>query len=148
MKRLMTLTATILACATSAYSQGQHGTEAEAKAMLDKATAAVKSNKAGTLKSMRKGEGGAVDRDLYVFCANASDGILTVHPTLLGKNLREVKDKNGKALGEEMLKVAKEGTYETVTYYWPRPGADTTPVEKVSIVTKVTDQVCGVGYYK
>ena len=74
--------------------------------------------------------------------------MLTVHPTLLGKNLREVKDKNGKALGEEMLKVAKEGTYETVTYYWPRPGADTTPVEKVSIVTKVTDQVCGVGYYK
>ena len=47
MKRLMTLTATILAFATSAYSQGQHGTEAEAKAMLDKATAAVKSNKAG-----------------------------------------------------------------------------------------------------
>src|SRR5829696_4876064 len=63
MKRLITLTATILAFATSAYSQGQHGTEAEAKAMLDKATAAVKSNKAGALESMRKGEGGAVDRD-------------------------------------------------------------------------------------
>jgi signal transduction histidine kinase len=148
MKRLMTLTAMILAFATSAYSQGQYGTEAEAKAMLDKAAAAVKSNKAGALESMRKGEGGAVDRDLYVFCANASDGAFTVHPTLMGKNLKDVKDKNGKALGEEMLKVAKEGTYETVTYYWPRPGADTTPVEKVSFVTMVTDQVCGVGYYK
>ena len=115
MKRLMTLTA-LIAFATSAYSQGQYGTEAEAKAMLDKATAAVKSNKAGALESMQRGEGGAVDRDLYVFCANASDGAFTVHPTLMGKNLRDVKDKNGKALGEEMLKVAKEGTYETVTY--------------------------------
>jgi signal transduction histidine kinase len=84
-------------------------------------SSAVKSNKAGALESMQKGEGGAVDRDLYVFCANASDGAFTVHPTLMGKNLRDVKDKNGKALGEEMLKVAKEGTYETVTYHWPRP---------------------------
>jgi hypothetical protein len=30
---------------------------------------------------------------------------------------------------------------------WPRPG-DTTPVHKVSFVTKVGDQVSGVGYYK
>ena len=35
-----------------------------------------------------------------------------------------------------------------VDYFWPRPGADTTPVQKVSYVTKVADQVCGVGYYK
>jgi signal transduction histidine kinase len=148
MKRLIILTTAILSFASSAYSQDKYGTEAEAKAMLDKATAAVKSNKAGALESMRKGEGGAVDRDLYVFCASASDGAFTVHPTLMGKNLRDVKDKNGKALGEEMLKVAKEGSYDTVTYFWPRPGADTTPVEKVSFVTKVADQVCGVGYYK
>jgi signal transduction histidine kinase len=149
MKRLITLTAAaMLSFASSAYSQGKYGTEAEAKAMLDKATSAVKSNKMGALESMRKGEAGAVDRDLYVFCANASDGAFTVHPTLMGKNLRDVKDKNGKALGEEMLKVAKEGSYDAVTYYWPRPGADTTPVEKVSFVTKVSDQICGVGYYK
>jgi hypothetical protein len=30
---------------------------------------------------------------------------------------------------------------------WPRPGA-TEPVQKVSYVTKVGDQVCAVGYYK
>ena len=28
------------------------------------------------------------------------------------------------------------------------PGADTTPVEKISFVTKVGDLGCGVGYYK
>jgi hypothetical protein len=31
---------------------------------------------------------------------------------------------------------------------FPRPGSDTTPVEKMSFVTKVGDLGCGVGYYK
>jgi hypothetical protein len=32
---------------------------------------------------------------------------------------------------------------------FPRPGADKTPVPKVSLVTKVSDDLgCGVGYYK
>jgi hypothetical protein len=35
-----------------------------------------------------------------------------------------------------------------VTYVWPRPGADATPVEKISFVTIVGSQICGVGYYK
>jgi hypothetical protein len=46
-----------------------------------------------------------------------------------------------------MMKVAVEGKLAEVTYMWPRPG-DTMPVQKVSFVTKVTDQICGVGYYK
>jgi signal transduction histidine kinase len=70
------------------------------------------------------------------------------HPALKGKNIREIKDKNGKALGEEMMTVAKEGKFDEVSYMWPRPGADTTAVQKVSYVTKAGDQVCGVGYYK
>ena len=31
---------------------------------------------------------------------------------------------------------------------FPRPGSDTTPVEKISFVTKVGKLGCGVGYYK
>jgi hypothetical protein len=30
---------------------------------------------------------------------------------------------------------------------WPRPGT-TDPVQKISYVTKIGDQVCAVGYYK
>jgi signal transduction histidine kinase len=131
-----------------AMAQGQFGTAAEAKAMLEKAVAAVKADKAKALDQIQKGEGGFKDRDLYAFCANASDGIITAHPALKGKNIREIKDKNGKALGEEMMKVATEGKVDEVSYMWPRPGADTTPVQKVSFVTKAADQVCGVGYYK
>jgi len=131
----------------SALAQGQFGTAVEARAMLDKAVAAVKADKSKALDQMQKRENGFKDRDLYMFCANASDGILTAHPALKGTKMETIKDKDGKPLGEEMMKVAVEGKLAEVTYMWPRPG-DTTPVPKVSFVTKVTDQICGVGYYK
>ena len=33
-------------------------------------------------------DGGFKDRDLYVLCANASDGIITAHPTRKGGQLK------------------------------------------------------------
>jgi len=67
---------------TAASTQAaQYGTPKEAKAMLDRAVAAVKEDKAKALDMFNKGDSGFKDRDLYVFCANASDGILTAHPT-------------------------------------------------------------------
>jgi signal transduction histidine kinase len=84
--------------------------------------------------------------NLYVFCANASDGIETAHPTHKGQKLSDIKDANGFAFGEEIMN-ATEGKISEVTYMWPRPGSDT-PIEKVTCVTKIGDQICAVGYYK
>jgi hypothetical protein len=126
----------------------QFGTAEEAKAMLDTAVAAVKEDKAKALDLFNKGEGGFKDRDLYVFCANASDGIVTAHPYgNKGKQLREILGKKGYPLGQEIMQKATEGTIREVTYWWPRPGTDK-PLEKTSFYTKVGDQICGVGYYK
>jgi len=122
------------------------GTAAEARAMLERAVAELKKNMAAALAKFNKGEGGFKDRDLYPFCAGPG-GINTAHPTQLGKDIKQAKDKNGKAFGEEMYRVAEEGKIKEVSYMWPKPGA-TEPVQKVSYVTKVGDQVCGVGYYK
>ena len=128
----------------------EFGTAAEAKAMLEKAVAAVKADKAKALAMFTKGEGGFKDRDLYPFCGGP-DGIFTAHPNpaLAGKSLKDLKDKakTPKALGEEMYKVAQVGKISEVGYMWPRPGSET-PVQKVSLFTKVSDQVCAVGYYK
>ena len=42
-----------------------------------------------------------------------------------------------------------EGQITEVSYMFPRPGADKTPVAKASLVTRVGDDLgCGVGYYK
>ena len=81
------------------------GTAEEAKAMLEKAVAAVKENRAKALDMFNKGEGGFKDRDLYVYCANASDGIFTAHPTLKGKQLRDIKGKHGAPLGERLWRM-------------------------------------------
>ncbi len=147
-RKILLGAALVATLATSAYAQAPFGTEAEAKAMLEKAVVAVKADKAAALASFLKGEGGFKDRDLYPFCANAGDGAMTAHPALMGKKIQDIVDKTGKKLGEEMQKVAAEGKLTEVSYMWPRPGADTTPVQKVSFVTKVADQICGVGYYK
>jgi signal transduction histidine kinase len=139
-----------LTLSTAAIAQqGQFGTAAEAKAMLEKAVAAVKADKAKALAMFNQGEGGFKDRDLYPFCFNTDDGKVTATliASVIGQDARTIKDKAGKAFGEEMYKVAKEGTIAEVSYLWPRPGTDTTPVPKVSFITKVGDQVCGVGYY-
>ena len=122
------------------------GTAKEARAMLDKAVAEMKKDKAATIARINKGEGGFRDRDLYPFCATL-DGKTTAHPTHVGQNLKALKDKKGKAFGAEMFKVAEEGKVKQVSYMWPKPGSKD-PVEKMSYVTRVGDQVCGVGYYK
>jgi signal transduction histidine kinase len=118
--------------------------------MLDKTVAALQADMAGTLAKITKGEGGFKDCDLYPFCGGP-DGIYTAHganPSLVGKSLKEMKDKNGEAVGEELTTTAREGKVAEVAYVWPRPGASTDPVQEVSFVAKVGDQVCAVGYYK
>ena len=136
-----------VALAGAALAQtAQFGSAAEARAMLDKAALAVKANKAQALQNFTKGEAGFKDRDLYPFCAGA-DGNFTSHPTLAGQSLRDLKDKTGKAFGADIYRVAEEGKVGEVPYMWTRPGSDA-PVQKVTYVTKIGDQVCAVGYYQ
>src|SRR5262249_57993027 len=143
-----------MAVAGVALAQAQYGTPAEAKAMLEKAVAAVKSDKAKALDLFNKGEGGFLDRDLYPFCGNVSDGkILAVaNPNAkqnIGKDVRELKDATGKVYGQEIFDAGQkpEGQISEVSYEFARPG-DPKPVPKVSYVTRVGDIYCGVGYYK
>jgi len=65
---------------TASVWAAEFGTAEEAKAMLERAVAAVKEDKAKALEMFNKGEDGFKDRDLYVWCANASDGIITATP--------------------------------------------------------------------
>jgi signal transduction histidine kinase len=128
-------------------AQAQFGTAKEAKGMLEKAVTVLKENKEKALEMFNKGEGGFKDRDLYVFCANASDGVLTAHPNLKGEHLQDIVGKKGYPLGKEIMQTATEGTISEVTYFWPRPGSDK-PLEKRTFYTKVAVQNCGVGFYK
>jgi len=147
--------AAVLVASPMAFAQGQFGTADEAKAMLMKAAAAVKADKTKALDLINKGEAGYLDRDIYPFCFELSDGkILAVASNnakqYLGTDVRALKDATGKVYGPELHAAAQkpEGQVTEVSYMFPRPGADKTPVQKVSFVTKAGDLGCGVGYYK
>jgi len=142
----------VLTLSLTAFAQGSRD---EAKAMLLKAVAAVKADKAKALDMFNKGEGGFLDRDLYPFCANISDGkfVALGNPNakqLIGQDIRTLKDSTGKPFGLEQFAAAQksEGEFTEVGYLFPKPGADPTPVTKVSFTTKASDLLCGVGYYK
>jgi hypothetical protein len=113
-------------------SVSAQGTAAEAKAMLDKAIAAVKADKAKAIKSFLAGTDGFKDRDLYPFCFNISDGITqAAPPSVLGKDVRTLKDAKGNSFGADIYKAAaEEGKVNEVNYEFPKPGA-TDPSAKV-----------------
>ena len=126
----------------------QFGTAAEAKAMLEKAAAALKSNEADALAKFNSPTGGFRDRDLYVFCFDMTTGKFNAHvnPALMGTDARALKVKD-QPVGQMVFAAAKEGTVTTVDYAFPKPGT-TQPVPKESYVTRVGNEGCGVGYYK
>ena len=150
----LTLAAAALTLSTAVFAQqGQTGTAQEARAMLEKAVAAVKADQAVALAMFIKGEGGFKDRDLYPFCFRIADGKALASPVAVpaGTDVRTLKDPTGKAYGEDIYAAAQkpEGQITEVSgYMFPKPGTTAPAVPKVSFVTKVGDLGCGVGYYK
>ena len=87
--------AAVLMLSTAAFAQqGQLGSAQEARAMLDKAVAAVKSDQALALGMFNRGEGGFKDRDLYPFCFRIGDGkqLGSQAATPTGIDVRTLKD--------------------------------------------------------
>jgi hypothetical protein len=142
------ISAVALIFSTTAYAQkAEFGTADEAKAMLETVVAGMKADPAKTIGQINKGE--LRDRDLYPTCAGP-DGKNVAHPdaTRIGLVQKDIKDVTGKPYGAEFAAVAAEGKVAEVSYMFPRPGPDRTPVQKIGLVTKVSGHVCIVGYYR
>jgi hypothetical protein len=123
--------------------------------MLVKVIAAVKADKARALEMFNKGESGFLDRDLYPFCYNISDGkmVATQIKQAMGVDVRTLKDSTGNPFGQigyDTVIKQSEGEIPAPgdSYLFPKPGPDPTPVAKISFVAKIGDLGCGVGYYK
>lgn len=89
------------------------------------------------------------DRDLYPFIYNMK-GVNVAHgarPALIGKNLIDLKDQDGKYLIREMIKISEGPGNGWVDYKWPNP--ITNKIEdKSSYIEKMGDYFVGVGIYK
>jgi hypothetical protein len=153
---LATASVAALSLASAAFGQSDPNdalrTSGQAKAMLGKAVAAVKEDKAKALDMFNKGEGGFRDGNLYVSCFNISDGkmVATGSPNLkqrLGEDARTFKDAHGSPLNLEAIEQKPEGEISTINVELPKPSDDKTPAPKRIYATKVNDLICGVGYY-
>lgn len=143
----------IAVSATAFAQQAPLGTPQEARAMLEKAVAAVKADQGVALAKFNKGESGFVDRDLNTFCFRIVDGKLLASPRAVpaGTDVRTLKDPAGNNFGKELYAAAQrpEGQFAEVgPYLFPKPGTTEPVVAKVSFVSRVGDLACGVGYYK
>jgi cytochrome c len=136
--------------ALPAYSS-EKGSAAEAVAMVKKAVALIKSD--GKEKAYAAISDPANkdfhDRDLYVYVYDMN-GVAVAHgvnPKLVGKNLIDMKDNEGKAMIQEMVKVAQSKGSGWVDFKWPNPV--TKAVEaKSGYVEKAGDVLVGSGIYK
>lgn len=100
------------------------GTEAEARALLDKATTFLREHgPAAAVDAFSRQDGAFIDRDLYPMLIDR-DGTMVAHgwtPALNGANVLDLKDVDGKLfIRDAMALAADQGTGE-VTYKWTDP---------------------------
>jgi hypothetical protein len=136
----------------ASVSAQQLGTEEQARAMLDRAISALKSNEATALSEFNDPNYKQFhERDLYVFCYDVSDGKITAYesPALLNLDVRTLalKDDPIGKRAYEAIQNAQEGNIVTIDYKFPKPGM-TEPVSKQTLETRISNQSCGVTYYK
>src|SRR5262245_35692721 len=128
-------TAIALFIATLPAAAQPLGTAAQARAMLERAVAALRADPAAALARFNRADGGFRDRDLYVACFEVGTGTVRAHvdPKQLGTDIRTVKEADGHPFGDRLFNAARPGTVATVDYSYPKPGS-TVPAAKQSFV--------------
>ena len=147
----------VLICALSlclvfglAFAPAAAASQKDAKALVEKAAAFVKANgKDAALKEISKAKGQFDKGELYVFAYDMSATIVAhpKNPKLIGKNLMDVPDTDGKLFRKEIVETAKTKGSGWVDYKYLNP--ETKKVEaKTTYVLKVGDLVLCCGTYK
>jgi signal transduction histidine kinase len=136
---------------TPPASAGEYGTKDEAVAMVKRVEAMFsKGGPDATFKAVSdKTIADFHDRDLYPFVYDLS-GTCMAHgarSALIGKNLIDLKDQDGKYLIRELVDIAKGPGSGWVDYKWPNPLTNKIE-DKSSYVEKMGDYLVGVGVYR
>ncbi|MFZ6672557.1 cache domain-containing protein [Undibacterium sp. Xuan67W] len=88
------------------------------------------------------------DRDLYVIAFDMEGTMLaSANPKLIGRQMMDFKDGDGKLLTKEMIQIAKTKGSGWVEYKWPNPTTKALE-QKTTYIEKVDSYFLGVGIYK
>ena len=139
----------VLAAGSMAFA-AEFGTAAEAEALVKKAIQVVKAEgKEKAFAEINNPKGKFVDRDLYIFVYDM-DGKCVAHgfnQKMIGKELIEIKDSDGKLYVKERVEIAKTKGKGWQDYKFTDP--ITKKIEpKSAYVERVENLIVGCGVYK
>jgi cytochrome c len=127
----------------------EHGTAAEAKAMVQKAIASMKKNGIeNTLAEINKRDGQYKDKDLYVVVYSmAGQNLAHINPKMVGKDMLELTDVDGKRFIKERIELAKKNGSAWQDYKFLNPVSK--QIEPKSMyIEKYESVIVGCGIYK
>ncbi len=125
------------------------GEKEDAVKLVQNAATAASKDKAAAIAEISKPAGVYVKGELYVFAYDLN-GVMVAHPInakLIGKNLLEVPDADGKLFRKEIISQIKDSGTATVDYKYKNPKTGKVE-EKVSFCKKAADLALCAGYYK
>ncbi len=150
MKLFATTAALCLAiAATPALANGP--TEKDAIAMVERGVALVKAKgKDEMMKKINAKDAEYVQGELYMDIRDLKTGIVLAHPynpSIVGKDLTDVPDANGKKYRREIIELAAAKGKGWVDYQYKNPTSG--KIEpKTTFIQRVDDVVLEVGIYK
>ncbi|NEX62860.1 cache domain-containing protein [Noviherbaspirillum galbum] len=129
----------------------ERGTADEAMAMVKKAVAHMKSvgNEKAFSDFADTGNASFHDRDLYIFVYDMNGNNVSHgnNPKMVGKNLIDMRDADGKFIIKGFVDTASAKGKGWVDYKWPNPVTKAVE-QKSSYVEKVDNLIVGAGVYK
>ena len=148
MKRLISVAAL---CLIGVPAMASEPTEKDAVSMTEKAAAFVKAHgKDEMMKHIVAKDPEFCQGNLYVGMRDIKTGIMLAHPynpSIVGKDLTDVPDANGKKYRRDIIEVAAAKGKGWIDYQYKNPS--TGKIEpKTTYVMKVNDVVLETGIYK
>ncbi len=147
---LSAIAAVSVSLAPAVHANEPVATKDEAVAMVKKAIAMAKSQgKDKVIADVNAKSPAFVDRDLYIYVADEKGTVLAhaLNPKLVGRDLNQLKDADGKPFVTEIIKIGASGKPGWVEYRWPNPVTKQID-DKVTYVEKADGVIYCAGVYK
>jgi hypothetical protein len=146
---MMMALATFVTTAGDAAAQASRGNIEEAKALVHKAREYIRKNgREKAFAEIDKRDGMFVDRDMYIYVydSNLKNLAHGGNAKLIGKDLKDLRDPDGKLVNQGLLEAAQKGggTY-TFKFFNPASGKIE---EKIGYAEMEGDIMVGSGVYK
>jgi cytochrome c len=145
---LLSVFVTLLLSASS-YAKEEFATKKQAEAMVVKTVSDLKANRAKTLEEITAQNAKYVDRDLYAVVYDMTGKVLAhgANNKMVGKDLIELKDPDGKEFVKERVELAKSKGKFWQDYKFTDP-ITRKVLPKEAYCERVDDAIVCAGVYK